>query len=204
MSALAKAPGTRTYGSGNGFYIKEVKNTSGSFGAIAGTDVFGEAAGTFHDITSLIESPIERNEDGTFKISLKAVEDDLSRKNFALKVAPYSASAAAAKPELILEDGTILETGANTGEDTNRPYYQIAHQQVDDSTGKEVWFFAVGQFNRTTKRQNKYNTLNGKDFTSLTVNSNGYVCTKPSAAASGVTAPTLSGGNAAGIFVIEA
>lgn len=205
MPSLVKAPATYTYGSGNNGWIKQVKrNGDGTFTSITGTDVLGELADTWHDIGTLLESPISRGADGFHQVDFKVGEDDIERKQFILQVAPFSNTTQINRSEVLAEDETVFVRGSE-GEDITRPYFQIAkiEKNGDDST-KQTAFYGVGQFSLESKRDNKPNTLNTKDYKFKTVDAKGYVCTNPADAIfTGITAPTLSGDKAAGWYVNE-
>lgn len=197
---LARNEAYLSYGGGDQFLIKQVhRKTDGTFEALTGTDCLGGTGGTtWHDILSLVSSNIERQEDGSHKCTLQGIEDDLARKMFALKVAPYSRTAPSPRPALTLENGTkvVLQ---NSQEDTTRPYFQIMKYEFDPVAQFGSWFFGVGQFSRATKRADKDNTLVEKDFSFFTVDALAYVCEAKSGIT--VTAPTLSGGLAHGTYV---
>lgn len=207
MSALAKNQSANAKGGGGDLLIKQVVvNDDGTISELAsGTDVFGEAFGTWHQIGSLEETSIERNDTGGHKLSATLIELDEARKNFLINAAPFSTTSAAKKEELILEDGTVVESADGESFDNTRPAFQVIKRHAPIG-GKENAFFGVVQVSRAGGRSEKANARAKCKFDFNTIDANGYVCTKPATPdwCDDLTAPTLSNAKAHGINVFEA
>jgi hypothetical protein len=206
MAGLTANPSSRTLGGGNKLYFRQLtKAADGTFTVLgSGSDVLGATAGTWHILGSHTETPWARTSEGQYTLEPQLVENDIKRKTLLEKVAPYSSTAIKTKPELDLEDGTMLQNAANlTGDDT-KPYFDFIYFEAPTPAGKEHVFFCVGQFDRATSFPFKTNEFNLFKVKISSVDANGYaVATLPSpdTRLTGVTAPTLSGGLAQGTTV---
>jgi hypothetical protein len=202
MAARTQQPNAYSHGSGNRAIFKQINlSTDGTeFEELTGTDVLGASAGTWHDVGSLLESPVSRDDSGSHQIVFKYIEDDLQSKRLALLVAPFTGTAAQQKPEMILEDGTqVIAAGGNT-EDRSMPFFVMIKREANGGI-----FYGIGQFKRSTTRPNKNNTANEHDLTFYTVDGRSYQITdEPSGSfAEGATYAALSGISAFGDYTSE-
>jgi hypothetical protein len=215
MAQLLRDTGSAIKGGGAKIIGKQIQRnpTTGTLEAFTGTDCLGASAGTWHEFGSIETFDIPRADDGTHTLTPSMVEWDTARRNLLINAAPFVATDQ--KPEeLDLEDGTVLES-SSSGEDTTLPYFEIIYRGAPTKAGNECAFFCAGQL----KRAGGPSTTKSGSFTkpkvsfvtvdaSITGTSSGtdYECTKPAASGpdswvDGISAPTLAGANAHGIWV---
>jgi hypothetical protein len=217
MAGLLRDIGSALKGGGAKIIGKQIQRTpsTGTLEAFSGsTDCLGASAGTWHEFGSIETFDIPRAADGTHTLTPTLVEWDSARRNLLINAAPYNALDTAKPEELDLEDGTVIES-SSAGEDTTLPYLEIIYRGAPDKTGKEIAFFCVAQLQRAggpgTTKANSY-TKPKVSFISIDASSAAteggadYTCTKPAASGAdswvdGITAPTLAGANAMGVWV---
>jgi len=205
---LLAAPTSRTLGSGNKLYFRQVtKQTDGTFIICAGTDALGAASGTWHILGSHTETPWSRLDTGQYTLEPTLVENDNARRTLLTKVAPYSVTLLKIPPELDLEDGTILQTGLQLDGDNTKPYFEFIYfQSPDASTRKEEVFNCVGQFDRATSFPFKTNTWNVFKIKILSVDAHGYTTATPPSPETRLTVVTfvaLTGVTAQGTVLLQ-
>lgn len=201
---LTPNPTLRSRGGGNALWICQIElNTAGTaYQAFSGaTDVLGSTAGGWHNPFTMDKSPIDRNNDGSYKIVTSFLEDDVTRMNIMNALAPYDPLSANKIPDYTAEDGTAIVTSSGNSYDPTLPVFVIAKREAS-LAGKNRFFYAVVQFDRASKRPNDPKNWNTKDITINTINALGFVVTNPADASfTGVTAPTLSGHDCFGVRV---
>jgi len=193
---LVAAPATRTLGSGNKLYFRQLtKQADGTFVVSAVPDVLGNPAGTWNILGSHSETPWSRLDTGQFTLEPTIVENDLARRTLISLVAPYSSTLLKIPPELDLEDGTILQTGLQIDGDNTKPYFDFIYFQslsVVGGVNKENVFYCVGQFDRATSFPFKTNTWNVFKVKILSVDSHGYLLASPPSTETRLTGVTFA------------
>lgn len=208
MAALTQTPSSRRKGGGNYVLAIQInKAADGTFEALATADCFGEAAGSVHELGSVESKSYARDDNAVNKFDVNIVEQSIAFKNLLINAAPYSTTAASSTEELILEDGTTLESADTTTADDTKPYFQFIVFDAPTAAGKEQAFFFVGQMSRSGGWDTKAKSYAKPKYSISSVDANGFVCTLPSTVTyprvTGLVAPTLADEKAHGVWVEE-
>lgn len=187
MSTLTRNTGARNLSGQVGILIKQVKRnaSTGDIEEITGNDVFGAAAGTFHDGWTYTKSSVKRDDGGIFTLDGNMIEFDHARRRVLILAAPYSKTGASSKkPNLDAEDGSSIVSGDSTSEDANMPLWQVIKREADDPlTGNYEVYAGVMQFKRAGGWDNTPNAWTNAQVTLFSVDAEGYTPTKPTALA---------------------
>lgn len=130
MGVLVKSTSKTTKHGGNSLLLVQAKvNTDGTYITPTAADVFGDTAATVQEIGNILESDFRRNDDGTWSLKVKILEQDLIRHNMLELLSPPDIGENEDDEEFMEDNTTKVGSKAasfNSAKPVFAGYYSIA------------------------------------------------------------------------------
>lgn len=128
MGVLVKNTAKSNKHGGNNSILVQMKydTATSKFVAATAADVFGDAAGTVQELGNLSESDFRRNDDSSWSLKVKILEQDLIRHNMLELFCPPGLDEAEDDQEF-MEDGTTYVGSKGAAFNSDKPVFAIFH-----------------------------------------------------------------------------